>query len=155
MCFGHGTQHVEEKFYAGVHGKFTGIAVLIDGFAVDVLKNQIWCAIGTDSGIEQFGYMRMNQPAKNAAFAFEPLFSDLTGERDVHELDGGISLEPAVAPLRQPDAAHSALPDFRDQPVGAYLLTRKPPARLQRRSFQEPFLFYLSLLIQERLHQGR
>ena len=51
-------------------------------------------------------------------------------ERDVQQLDRGTPFEAAVTALRQPDAAHPALADEGDQPVGADDLA------LQRRQFR-------------------
>ena len=70
--------------------------------------------------------MRMSEPAKDAAFAFESFFSRVPGKRDAHELYRGLSLEPAVTALGQPYASHSAPPDLRDQLVGADVLADKP-----------------------------
>ena len=56
---------------------------------------------------------------EKVAFAPEPLLAGAPHQRDVQQLDRRASLEAAVAALRQPDAAHPALADGRDQPVGA------------------------------------
>ena len=65
------------------------------------------------------------QPGEDVAFAPEPLFARAAHQRDVQQLDRGASFEAAVAALGQPDAAHPALADPRDQPVGAEGLPRQ------------------------------
>ncbi len=61
----------------------------------------------------------MAQAREDGAFAREALLAGAAEQRDVEQLDRGASLKAAVAALGEPDAARAALPDRRDQPVGA------------------------------------
>ena len=65
------------------------------------------------------------EPGEDGAFAPEPLFAAAADQRDVQQLDRGAALEAAVAAFGEPDAAHPALADGREQPVGAEDLARQ------------------------------
>ena len=86
--------------------------------------------------------MRMREPAKDAAFAFESFFRRAPGERDVHELHRSLPLEPAVTATGEPDASHSALANLRDQSVRTKCLARESCGVRQRESpiLQKTFL---------------
>ena len=108
-----------------LHIELVLVAIPIDRFAINVFEDEIRLAIGGNAGIEEVGNVRMRKPAKDAAFAFESFFSRAPGERNVHELHRSLPLEPAVAATREPDAAHSALANLRNQGVGTKCLARK------------------------------
>ncbi len=58
------------------------------------------------------------QPGEDAAFAREA-FSAVPGQGDLQELDRHAAVESTVAALGEPDGAHAAFTDRRDQRVGA------------------------------------
>jgi len=96
----------------------------------------------------------VSKPSQNIAFAFESFFGGASRECDTDKLDRSLPLEPAVTAFGQPDAAHSALSNLRNQRVGANRLAREPHGRGQRRFFQESFLRQALLLVQYPLQKG-
>src|ERR1700685_2166157 len=96
MGVGHCRQHIQKEADARLHVELMLVAILIDRFAVNIFEDEIRLAIGGNAGIEEFGNMRMREPTKDAAFAFESFFRRAPGQRDVHELYRSLSLEPAV-----------------------------------------------------------
>ena len=61
----------------------------------------------------------MSQASEDVPFAPESLFAGAAHDGNVQQLDCGASFEAPVAALRQPDGAHPALADERQQPVRA------------------------------------
>jgi len=61
----------------------------------------------------------VGQTRENCPFALEPLFAGAADQGRIQQLQRGLAFETAVAALRQPDAAHSAVTDRRHQPIGA------------------------------------
>ena len=75
--------------------------------------------------IDEVRDVRVRQLGEDVAFAPESLLAGAAHQRNVQQLDRRTSFEAAVAALGQPDAAHPALTDTRDQPVGAERLSRQ------------------------------
>jgi hypothetical protein len=112
-----GLQDIKKQPDSRFDTEFMVIAVGIDVVAVNVFENEIWLSGLRYPSVDQFGYLRMPQTAKKHAFPFEALLAGPADERDVEKLDRYLSLKPPIVSLRQPDAAHTALTDLRDQPV--------------------------------------
>src|SRR5437660_75749 len=111
MCVGDGAEHVQKQADPRFQAKHALVTVLVDSLALDVLENQIGLAGRGQAGIDQFRYVRMRQPAEDTALAFESLLATLPRQRNVQKLDRYPALEPTVAALGKPDAAHPALAD--------------------------------------------
>ena len=84
-----------------------------------MLQHEERLAARRDAGIDEMRDVRMREPREDAAFAPEARFTRAADERRVQELHGGAALEAAVAAFREPDRAHAALADERDEPVRA------------------------------------
>src|SRR5215471_1078654 len=63
--------------------------------------------------------VRMSEPRKDAAFAFEAHFAGASEKRNVEKLYRRAPFETAIAPPGHPDRAHSSLADRRLQRVSA------------------------------------
>ena len=136
------------------------VAVAIDRLAVDVLEDEVRLAARRDAGVDQPGDVRVGQPREQAAFAPEPLLAARRAgahQREVQQLDRGAALEAAVRALGQPDRAHAAVPDRRDQPIGAdgvagerHLLGRRDGALFEKALFEHG-----PALVEELLEVGR
>ena len=87
--------------------------------AFDELEHQIRLPGRRDAGVDEVSDMRMGEFRQEVAFASKPLFARPPDQCDVQQLDGGASLEAAVATLGEPHAAHPALADRRNESVGA------------------------------------
>ena len=85
-----------------------------------------WPVLDTPASIRRRD-VRMREPREDRAFALEALSAGAADERGVEQLDRRLAFEAAVAALGQPDAAHAAVADGRDQRVGAD--RRRPRAR--------------------------
>ena len=134
---GYGPQHIEKQPNARFDIEPVLVAVAIDVIAFNVFENEIRLSSLRHSGIDQFRDVRMNQKGENAALAFESFLAALPHQRDVEELHRHLPLKSSVVSFRQPDAAHAALADLRDQCVDAKSLTRQ--ARPVRQSRRSPF----------------
>ena len=55
--------------------------------------------------------MGMREAGEDGALALETLSPRVPEQRYAQNLDRGAALEPAIAPLRQPNAAHSTFAD--------------------------------------------
>jgi hypothetical protein len=80
-------------------------------------------AAGGDPGVHELGDVRMPQSSQDVPFALEPRQAVAVDAREVEQLDGDSSLEPAVAPPCQPDRSHAAFADRRFQRVRAHRLS--------------------------------
>ena len=114
-----GFEHVQEQAEPGVHVQPVLVAIAIDGQPLHVLEHEIRLTRRRHARVEEPGDVGMREPREDVAFALEPLLAGAPHERHVQQLDGRVSREAAVAALRQPDAAHPAVPDVRDHAVGA------------------------------------
>ena len=104
------------------------VAVAIDRLAVDVLEDEVGLAARRDAGVDQPRDVRVGQPREQAALALESLLAARRArahQRQVEQLDRGAALEAPVRALGQPDGPHAALPDRRDQPIGADRCSRR------------------------------
>jgi hypothetical protein len=124
-AWGDGLEHVEKQFETCLDAQPLLVAIAVDGLAVDVLEDEIGLAGWRHAGVDQVRDVRMGEPGEDVPFAPESLFAGAADQRDVEQLDRGPAFEAAVAALREPHAAHPALPDAGDQPVGAELLSRQ------------------------------
>jgi hypothetical protein len=64
--------------------------------------------------------VRMGEAGQDAALALEALLAGVPDETGVEKLHRGPPLETPVAPAGEPDAAHPALPDDRDERAGTH-----------------------------------
>jgi hypothetical protein len=145
-----GRQHVEEQAQAGLDSQPPLVAVAVDRPAFHVLEHQIRLA-AAQTRIDEACDVGVVQQRKEAPLAPEPLLTAAPHERDVQELDRRTSCEAAVAAFAQPHAAHPALPDRRDQPVGADRLPgeRRWLARRRQRVLEEALLEDCVLLVEQ------
>src|ERR1700733_13698713 len=97
MSVRHRGQHIQKQTNARLQMQLMLVTILIDRRAINVFEDEIRLAIGGNAGIEEFGNVRMSEPAKDAAFAFESFFSRAPGERYTHELHRRLPVESAVA----------------------------------------------------------
>ncbi len=130
MSMGDGCQHVEKEPQARLGAEPAIVTVAIDALAIDVLEHEVGLAGRRHAGIDQVRDVRMPHARQDRTFAPEPLFAGSADDGGIQQLDCGQSFEPAVAALRQPDAAHAALADQRYELVGAENL---PDQRRRRR----------------------
>src|SRR5687768_13212927 len=87
--------------------------------AFDELEHEVGLTRVRDAGVDQAGDMRMTEPREDDAFAPESLLATPADQGGVEQLDCDLSFIAAVAAPAQPDAAHPALTDPRDERVGA------------------------------------
>src|SRR5215469_2065703 len=118
-------QNIEKQSHASFDTQLALLAILVDGKAVDIFENEIGLAMRCNARIQQFGNMRMAQPAENAALALKALFGCRAGQRDIHKLDRSLSFESPIAALGEPHRSHAPLADLRHQGVGADSLSGK------------------------------
>ena len=95
------------------------LAVLIDALPVDVLEHDVRLSERRQAGVDQSRYVRVAQPRQDARLATEPGLAVAADEAGVEQLHRGLAGEPAVAPVREPDAPHSPLAERRAQCVVA------------------------------------
>jgi hypothetical protein len=121
-------QNVEEKANPGLYPERVRVAVGVDRVAIDIFEDEVRLPRRGDTGIEQASDVRMRQPPEEPAFAPEAFLgarvtrlpaNPRVHQRRVEELDRGARLEPAIKPFREPDRSHAAVPDRRNQPIGA------------------------------------
>src|SRR5579883_944469 len=93
------------------------ITISIDVLAFTVFKDKIRLTALRYACINQFCNQRMKKQTENFAVPRKPFGSRFPHQRDGEEFHCNLALEPAVNSLRQPDAAHSALADLRQQSV--------------------------------------
>ena len=110
---------VQEQADALLDAEPLVVAEAIDVLAVDVLEHQVGLAGARHAGVDQPRDVRVGQPGEDGALAAEAGLPFPSEERRVQQLDRGAALEAAVAALGEPDAAHPALVDRRDQRVAA------------------------------------
>ena len=115
---GDGLQDIEEQAQPGLDAERVLGAVAVDALTVDVLDDEIRLARLRHPGIDEVGDVGMGQPGQEVAFAPEALLAGRSHQRQVQQLDRRAPFEAAVAAFGQPDAAHPALADERNQPVG-------------------------------------
>ena len=112
-----GVEDVEKQSDAPAGVERLRGAVPIDVLAVHVFEDQIRLTAGRDAGVDELRDVRVSQPPEDRAFTCEA-FLAAPAERDVQELDRRAAFESAVAALGEPDGAHAALADRRDERVG-------------------------------------
>ncbi len=135
------------------------VAIAIDRLAVDVFQDEIRLTAGRDAGIDQPRDIRMVQPGEQAALALESLLAARRAgahQREIQQLDRGTPLEAAVGALGEPDRAHAALTDRRNQSIGAddvagegHLLERRDAA-----VFEETLFEHGPAIVEELLEVG-
>jgi hypothetical protein len=104
-------QHIEKETDARIDPERVLVAVAVDGLTVHVLEDEVRLAAWRYACIDQPGDVGVRHLGEETAFAPESFLTGAPHQRDVQQLDRGASFEAAVAALRQPDAAHSALAD--------------------------------------------
>ena len=110
---------VQEQADAILDAEPLVVAEAIDVLAVDVLEHQVGLTGARDPGVDQPGDVGVGQPGEDRSLAAEPGLPFPPEERRVQQLDRGAALVAAVAALGEPDAAHPALVDRRDERVAA------------------------------------
>ena len=111
--------HVEEQADARLDAEPLLVAEAVDVPALDVLEHEVRLAGGRDAGVDEARDVRMGEPREDRAFALEALFAGAADQRGVQQLERRLALEAAVAAGGEPDRAHAAVADRRDQRVGA------------------------------------
>ena len=94
-----------------LHAQAAGVAVRVDALAVHVFQDQVRLALGRDARVDQLRDVRVPEAGQDAALAAEAPLAVAAHQARVQQLHGRLAAETAVAALRQPDAAHAALPD--------------------------------------------
>jgi hypothetical protein len=120
-----GLEHVEEQAQPRLDAQRARVAILVDGLAVDVLENEIGLPGLRDARVDQMRDAWVSEPREERAFAPEPLFAGAIDQRDVQELDRGLTFEAAVTAVGEPDAAAAALSNHRNESVGTEHLPRE------------------------------
>ena len=108
---GDGLEHIEEQAHAGLEPERVMIAVGVDVLALDVLQHQVGLLHRRHTGVDEVRDMRMSEPGQDAALAREPRFRVAAHQTQVQQLDRDLPVEPAIAPLSQPDGSHAAAAD--------------------------------------------
>src|SRR6201996_5981909 len=122
---GNGVEHLEEEPKSRIDVKARFIAVLIDRLTVDVLEHEIGLACSGNTGVDEFGDVRIGEQCEDSAFAPKAPFARFAEKGDVEELECDGALEPSVDAARAPDASHSTLADVRFDAEGTDDLTGK------------------------------
>ena len=148
-----GFEHLQKKANPGVDVELAGVAVPVDGLALDVFEDEVGLARGRHPGVEQAGDVGIGEPREQVALAPEPLLAGAAEQARVQELDGGAALEAAVVALREPHVAHAALTDERSQGPVADRLARERGRRRRRRriSLEKAFATGVAALVEQRL----
>src|ERR1700722_13996185 len=96
--------------------------------------------------------MWVGEEGEYFSLTFKAHFAHPADECDVKKFHGDLPLKSTVASLRQPHAAHSALPDLRHQPVVAKGLPGQcsPTRELDRPPLQELLLHQSTMLMEKR-----
>src|SRR5262245_20515865 len=84
-----------------------------------MFENEIGLPVPDDTCVQKLCDMWMREPAEDCAFAFEALLTAASRECDVEKLYRRPTLEPPIAALGKPNAAHAALTDRLNQLVRA------------------------------------
>ena len=86
--------------------------------------------------------MWMCEPGEDGALAFEAFLAAASRECDVEKLHGGLTFEPPIAALGEPNATHAALADRRHQGIRTDRLASQGRVNGQRSGRQlEKMLF--------------
>src|SRR5437016_564962 len=99
-----------------------GVAVLIDGAALDVLHHEIWKTIGSRAAFEQTRDVWMFQIGEDLPLHHEPTQDDVRVHAAVDELDGDLLAILIVSPNGKKDRAHPAAANLANDFVGANAL---------------------------------
>ena len=132
------TEHVEHQPDARLDAQAVRGAVVIDACPLHVFQDEVRAARRGDPGVDQPRDVRMRETRQQSPFTPKPVERRGGGRIAVEELERELSLEPAVAALREPHLAHSAAADERDDGVGAhlgadlFLIGRRDQAGLQK-----------------------
>ena len=119
-----GSENIEVKTNARIHIQCVSIAVFVDRFSFDVFENKIRLAACRHARVDQFGDVTMRELAENSALPPEPFRGALCRQSEIEELDRRAPLEAAIAAFCEPDTAHAAPANRREQLVNADHLTR-------------------------------
>ncbi len=115
----HGGADRSKQFETFGNRQSTGIAVLVDGCAVDQFHDQIGHSIVGGATIEQAGDVGMVETGQDLALVAEALQDELVVEAATHQLDGNLMLELAIDADGAVDLSHAAAADFLKDVVGA------------------------------------
>ena len=84
--------------------------VLLSARRRDQLEHQVGLA-GYDACVQQACDLRVREAGQHAAFALESLYAAASHQREAEEFDRRVPLVATITAPRQPDAAHSAVPE--------------------------------------------
>ncbi len=152
----HGSQDIQEETQPPLDGKRCAIAVAIDRCAQNVLEHEIRLPDRRHARIDEMRDVRVREACQKASLPLETRFAGAPDEAHVQELHCGLTLEAAVAAPGQPDAAHAALADGRDQRVGTDPLARERRRRgtVQGLVFEKALPAESAAFLEKSLHLG-
>ena len=145
---------VQEEADACLDAEPLVVAVAIDVLAVDVLEHEVGLTGPRDAGVDQPRDVGVRQLGEDRAFAAEPGLPFPPEQRRVQQLDRGAALEAAVAALGEPDAAHPALVDRRDERVAAEGDPGQRHVDRRHAAVEEALVVQLTVLEEQRLDVG-
>src|ERR1051326_998048 len=93
------------------------VRIFIYRSALDRFENQIGLSVGSDACIDQFCDVTMSELPEHGAFAPESFGCVRAEQGEVDELDRDLPLEAAIAPPREPHAAHAAAAQPPEDPI--------------------------------------
>jgi hypothetical protein len=114
-----GSEHIDKEVDTRFDVERATIAITIDVFAANMFENEIWLHAPANTRVQKLCDMWMSEPTEDCAFASEALLSAASREGNVEKLYRRPTLEPPIAALGKPNAAHPALTDWLYQLVCA------------------------------------
>src|SRR5215470_7955232 len=120
MCVLHGCTDRSEKFETFGNRESLGIAILVDGCAVDEFHDQVRHFIDGCFAVEQSGDVGMIEVGKDLAFMSETFLHELVIKVATNQLDGNLVLELAIDAGGPIHLSHPAMTDFLKDVVGSY-----------------------------------
>ena len=102
-----GAHHLEQLQARG-HLQMVGVAVDVDGDAVDVFHDDVGRAVGQRAAVQQVRDVRMIELRENLAFDLEAGLNATPQRAAMHHFDGHFLLEVGGRSLREVHVAHAA-----------------------------------------------
>jgi hypothetical protein len=100
--------HDLEQLQALLDVEAARIAVDVDRLAVDILHDDVWCAVGRRAAVEQARDIRMIERRQDLAFELQPALDMPRQQPASHQLDCDLLPELLVGALGQEHLAHAA-----------------------------------------------
>ena len=153
MSLRYSFQSIEEQENARPDVESVLIAVSVDGFAINVLQDEKRLARSGHSRIDEFRDVWMCETAQNSTFAFESLGAASPHQGDIQHFYRDAPLKPTVVSLGEPNGAHSAMANLRDQGIDAKNLPSQalPSRKLRRFLLKKSFFIERTVLIEQPL----